>query len=80
MKAYRCDKDGCTRAYNSSQSYFDIVNDRLVRQEKDQEDCHSCELPMYLDAVNPDGTGIWRCAQIHCDYSLQVPSAKRSAD
>src|SRR6267378_3143668 len=70
MKAYKC--DSCTRAFNSSQGYFDIVNDRFVRLESDREDCHSCELPMYLEAVNSDGSEIWRCAQVYCDYFLQL--------
>lgn len=71
MKAYKCDEGGCTRAYNSSQGYFDIVNDSVVLLEKEQQDCHSCELPMYLDAVNPDGAETWRCAQIGCNYAAR---------
>jgi hypothetical protein len=72
MKAYKCDEGGCTRAYNSSQGYFDIVNDRVVLLAKEQQDCHSCELPMYLDVVNPDGTETWRCAQIGCNDAAQL--------
>lgn len=72
MRAYACDVNGCTRAYNSSQGYFDIVNDRFVQQETEQEDCHRCDLPMYLDEVSSDGTEIWRCAQNDCDYSIQL--------
>jgi len=71
VKAYKCDERDCTRAYNSSQGYFDIVNDAIVLLEKEQQDCHSCELPMFLDAVNPDGTETWRCAQVGCNYAVQ---------
>jgi hypothetical protein len=68
MKAYKC--DSCTRAFNSSQGYFDIVNDQLVRLEHEQEDCHCCELPMYLESVQGQNE-FWRCAQVGCDYVLQ---------
>ena len=71
MKAYKCDQARCTQAYNSSQGYFDLVNNRLVHLEKEHEDCHSCELPMYLESVSKDGTETWRCAQVHCDYRFQ---------
>jgi hypothetical protein len=69
MKAYKC--DSCPRAYNSSQGYFDIVNDQLVRLDKEQEDCHSCELPMYLESVQGQNE-VWRCAQVGCSYALQL--------
>lgn len=55
MRAYTCNANNCTQAYNSSQGYFDIVNDRVLLQ-REQQDCHRCELPMYLDAANSDGT------------------------
>lgn len=70
MRAYACDVNGCTRAYNSSQGYFDIVNDRFVQQETEQEDCHRCDLPMYLESVQGQNE-IWRCAQVGCNYALQ---------
>jgi hypothetical protein len=69
MKAYKCDR--CTRAYNSSQGYFDILNDQLVRLDHEQEDCHSCELPMYLESVQGQND-IWRCAQVGCNFKLQL--------
>jgi hypothetical protein len=68
MKAYKC--DGCPRAYNPSQGYFDIVNDQLVRLDQEQEDCHSCELPMYLESVVVQNES-WRCAQVGCNYGVQ---------
>lgn len=70
IKAYKCDKGSCTRAYNSSMGYFDIVEDRCLLQ-KEQQRCGTCDLPMYLDSVNPDGTETWRCAQIGCSYAAQ---------
>ena len=68
MKAYKC--DSCTRAFNSSQGYFDLVSDQLVRLNQEQEDCHCCELPMYLESVEGQNE-IWRCALVGCDYVLQ---------
>jgi hypothetical protein len=70
MKAYTCNANDCNQAYNSSRGYFDIVNDRVLLQ-KEQQDCHRCELPMYLDVVNSDGTETWRCAQNGCDYEAR---------
>jgi len=72
MQAYACDVNGCTRAYNSSRGYFDIVNEQFVQQDNEQQDCHRCDLPMYLDEVSSDRMEVWRCAQHDCDYSIHL--------
>jgi hypothetical protein len=68
VAAFKCDAAGCTRAYNSSMGYFDIVNDQFQLLEKEQQDCHRDETPMFLESIAGD-TEIWRCGQRDCDYS-----------
>jgi hypothetical protein len=46
------------------------MNDQLVRLDQEQEDCHSCELPMYLESVQGQNES-WRCAQVGCNYGVQ---------
>jgi hypothetical protein len=70
MKGYKCEVAGCTRAYNSHFGYFDLVDDRGLWQ-KEQQRCPDDDQPMYLEAVNQDGTETWRCAGIGCNYSQQ---------
>src|SRR5262249_12981499 len=68
VTAFKCDEVGCTRAYNSSMGYFDIVNDQFKMLDNGQQDCHQDETPMFLERVEGD-IEIWRCGQRGCDYS-----------
>jgi len=66
VSAYKCEEVSCTRAYNTSMGYFDIVNDRFVLLEKEQQDCDVDETRMFLEQVSSDSE-VWRCGQIGCD-------------
>lgn len=68
VRAFKCGETGCTRAYNSSFGYFDIVDDRYARQ-KEQQICPEDAMPMYMHAISPEGVETWRCAQIGCTHS-----------
>lgn len=70
VKAFKCGEPGCTRAYNSSFGYFDIVSDRYARQ-KEQQLCSEDGTPMYMDAISPEGIETWRCAQTGCNHSVK---------
>ena len=75
IKAYKCSEAGCTRAYSTSQGYFDIMNDGVMVLQMEQLDCPSCGLPLYADSFHADGTETWRCAQMGCKYSSQIVRA-----
>ena len=64
FQAYKCGEEGCTRAYSSSLGYFDLVDDGVMLLQMEQQDCPDCGLPMYLRALQPDGSETWRCAQV----------------
>jgi len=66
--AYKCDEASCTRAYNTSMGYFDIVNDQYKLLDKEQQDCHRDETHMFLERVERD-TEIWCCGQHGCNYT-----------
>jgi hypothetical protein len=72
VQAYKCFEAGCTRAYNSSQGYFDIVDGNTMVLQMEQHDCPDCGLPMYLRNWWSDGTETWRCAQVGCKQSSQT--------
>jgi len=69
VQAYKCGEAGCTRAYNSSQGYFDLVDGSTMVLQMEQRDCPDCGVPMYLRALQPDSTETWRCAQVGCKHS-----------
>jgi len=69
VRAYKCGEPDCTRAYNSSQGYFDLVDGSTMLLQMEQRDCPDCGLPMYLRSLQPDGTETWRCAQVGCKHS-----------
>jgi hypothetical protein len=71
FQAYKCGEPDCTRAYNSSQGYFDLVDDGVMLLQMEQQDCPDCGLPMYLRSLQADGTETWRCAQAGCKHSSQ---------
>lgn len=64
--AYKCDEPGCTRAYNSSLGYFDLVNGQIAR-DLSQRICPDDEQPMFLEKAQGTG-GMWRCAANGCDH------------
>ena len=70
--AYKCDEPNCTRAYNSSQGYFDIVDAGVIVLQMEQHDCSNCGLPMYLHSFHADGTETWRCGQVGCKAAAQA--------
>ena len=74
FQAYKCGAQGCARAYSSSQGYFDL-EDGIMLLQMEQQDCPDCGLPMYLRAVQADGSETWRCAQVGCKYSSQSSAA-----
>lgn len=71
FQAYKCGEAGCTRAYTSSQGYFDLVDGSTMLLQMEQQDCPDCGLPMYLRRLEADGTETWRCAQVACKRSSQ---------
>ena len=75
FQAYKCAEPGCTRAYNSSQGYFDLEDDGVMFLPMEQRDCPDCGLPMYLRALQADGSETWRCAQVGCKHSSPSSAA-----
>ena len=71
VHAYKCGEPGCTRAYNSSQGYFDLVDESTMLLQMEQQDCPDCGLTMYLRSLQADGAETWRCAQVGCRHSSQ---------
>ena len=71
IQAYKCAEPACTRAYNSSQGYFDLVDGSTMLLQMEQQDCPDCGLPMYLRSLQADGAETWRCAQVGCKHSSQ---------
>jgi hypothetical protein len=66
VKAYKCDEAGCTRAYNTSLGYFDILQGRFLA-DKEQQNCRADGNHMFLEKVYGD-TETWSCGQVGCDY------------
>ena len=75
VQAYKCGEAGCTRAYNSSQGYFDLVDGSTMVLQMEQRDCPGCGVPMDLRTVQPDGAETWRCAQLGCNQSSSSMAA-----
>jgi predicted metal-binding protein len=75
VQAYKCGEAGCTRAYNSSQGYFDLVDGSTMVLQMEQRDCPGCGVPMYLKALEANGTETWRCAQVGCKQSSALAAS-----
>jgi len=66
VTAFKCDESGCTRAYNTSLGYFDIVEKRFLA-DKEQQDCRLDGSHMFLEHAQGD-LERWSCGQVGCDY------------
>jgi hypothetical protein len=71
MHAFACDKSECTRAYNTSSGYFDVVNGSVVLR-KEQQLCPVDGTAMFLESVRQGGAEIWRCGQINCEQAVPL--------
>ena len=62
--AYCCQTSGCTRAYTTSQGYFNMEGGGILLDQFGKQRCPNCEASMYLAAYNPETEDeIWRCAR-----------------
>src|SRR4029077_7069336 len=78
MTAYKCQTDGCSRVYNNSFGYTDIVNDHIDHSNSIKRECSDCETSLYLASEDrTTGMQTWQCAQPNCDYSEQFNPADR---
>jgi hypothetical protein len=81
FRAYVCKEPGCTRAYNSTIGYHDIIMNKGVSfAERIRRECPDDKTFMFVSGINEDsGEQTWTCAQRHCDHSEVVEPAKRTA-
>ena len=75
---FACAEPGCTRHYNITQGYFDVV-DNEIKGLAEQELCPRCGSPMYIESFQPAGPVIraFRCPQFGCKGSRDI-RAQRS--
>jgi hypothetical protein len=72
MNAFGCTESGCTRAYNTSSGYFDVVDGRILLQ-KEQQLCPEDGTAMFLESVSPPkSVELWRCGQINCNAAFAL--------
>ena len=72
MNAFACTSPGCTRAYNTSSGYLDVVDGRILLQ-KEQQLCPEDGTAMFLEFVSPPkSVEHWRCGQINCKAAIAV--------
>ena len=69
-KAFACSVAGCTRVYNGSLGYFDVMEDGWLA-EKYQQKCPQDGSPMFLENVSGK-TENWCCAQINCNHRQPI--------
>ena len=70
MRAFGCNQTGCTRVYNTSNGYLDVIEGRLLLQ-KEQQLCAEDGTAMFLESVSLNGQlETWRCGQKNCDKSV----------
>jgi hypothetical protein len=74
MNAFSCTDQGCTRAYNTSSGYLDVVDGRILLQ-KEQQLCPEDDTAMFLESLAPSNNGtveMWRCGQKNCTRIVAV--------
>jgi len=66
-EVYRCTEAACTRHYDVSNGYFDLV-DKAVFFDGFQRCCTSDGSAMYFSGRNPQtDTDTWRCPRVGCE-------------
>ena len=68
MNAFSCTQANCTRVYNTSSGYLDVVNGQILLQREGRL-CPEDGTAMFLEwlAQSDDGiTEMWRCGQKNC--------------
>lgn len=73
MRAFACNEPGCTRVYNTSSGYLDVISGQILLQ-KEQQLCPEDRTAMFLEAVGSDGVETWRCGQINCNTEVNLKS------
>jgi len=70
---FACEQRGCTRYYNITNGYFDIV-DNQIKGSAHQELCPLCGSPMYIESFEPGGRVVreFRCPQFGCRSSRDM--------
>ena len=74
MRAFACIVDGCTRAYNTSSGYLDVVDGRIALQ-KEQQRCPEDSTAMFLESVATSEKRpieFWRCGQTNCTHQVAL--------
>jgi hypothetical protein len=74
--AYKCLADSCLRAYQHGSGYVDIA-DFVSVEDGFRRDCPEDEMTMYLAEIDPNGTEVWCCGQLNCEYSEAVNPHER---
>ena len=72
IDAFTCPVLGCTRAYNTTNGYLDIVEGQAVLQMR-QKLCPEDGTPMFLESVSPPkSVEHWRCGQTNCNGAIAI--------
>ena len=73
-----CTVSGCTRHYEGSEGYFDVVGGRsLLEKLDDTLGCAEHETKMYLESYSPEAdVEVWRCPQRGCHASKNVTATR----
>ena len=73
-----CTVSGCTRHYEGSEGYFDVVGGRsLLEKLDDTLGCAEHETKMYLESYSPEADiEVWRCPQKGCHASKTATATR----
>jgi hypothetical protein len=76
LVAHKCTANSCTRAYLHGHGYIDIA-DSVSFADALRRDCPEDDMTMYLAEIDDNGNELWRCGQVHCQYSELVNPHER---
>ena len=71
LRAFYCNQPGCTRAYNTSNGYVEIVDGRIDLPQERQT-CPRDGTAMFLESVTHEGFQNWRCTQTRCSSAVSL--------
>jgi len=74
--AYRCTVDSCSRVYQHGHGYIDVAK-TISFEARERRQCPECLTTLYLAEIEDNGNQIWRCGQVHCEYSEKVNPHER---
>jgi hypothetical protein len=74
-----CTVSGCTRHYEGSEGYFDVVGGRSLLGKFDKTlGCAEHETMMYLESYSPEAdVEVWRCPQYGCHESRIIMTTEK---